>query len=117
VQWPSSIDPRARVRLVGRFGAEVSAIAADKELATNIPGAVALWSELRMAAREEAVVTLADLLLRRVRIGLLLPNAGKEQLAEVRRIAQPELGWDDARWEREEQAYLATWTKAYAAPR
>jgi glycerol-3-phosphate dehydrogenase len=69
-----------------------------------------------MAARSEAVVNLEDLLLRRVRLGLLLPRGGLDQLAEIRRIAQPELGWDDARWEREVNAYEATWKKAYAPP-
>lgn len=70
-----------------------------------------------MAAREEAVVTLADLLLRRVRLGLLLPNAGLDQLGAIRKIAQPELGWDDAKWEREVVAYKETWKKAYAPPK
>ena len=50
-------------------------------------------------------MTLADLLLRRVRLGLLLPNAGLDELPKIRAIAQPELGWDDAKWEREVKAY------------
>jgi glycerol-3-phosphate dehydrogenase len=114
IAWPSSIDEAARVRLIGRFGSETGDIASDKQLATNIPGSIALWSELRMAARDEAVVTLSDLLLRRVRLGLLLPNAGLDQVDEIRRIAQPELGWDDAKWEREVVDYKRTWKKAYA---
>ena len=116
ITWPSSIDEAARVRLIGRFGAEVTDLVAEKELAHAIPGSIALWSELRIAARSEAVVTLADLLLRRVRLGLLLPNAGLDQLAEIKRIAQPELGWDDAKWDREVADYKTTWKKAYASP-
>ena len=117
VTWPSSIDEAARVRLVGRFGSEITELVADKALARNIPGSIALWSELRIAARSEAVVSLSDLLLRRVRLGLLLPNAGLDQIDEIKKIAQPELGWDDARWDREVASYKTTWTKAYAAPR
>lgn len=117
IAWPSSIDAAARVRLIGRFGSEIGEIAGDKKLAKNIPGSIALWSELRMAARSEAVVTLSDLLLRRVRLGLLLPNAGLDHVDEIRRIAQPELGWDDAKWDRELAAYKTTWKNAYAAPR
>jgi glycerol-3-phosphate dehydrogenase len=115
VKWPSSLDEAARARLMGRFGVEVGEVASG-ELARPIDGSIALWSELRLAARDEAVVTLADLLLRRVRLGLLLPNAGLDQVAKIRAIAQPELGWDDAKWEREEKAYRATWKKAYASP-
>jgi glycerol-3-phosphate dehydrogenase len=114
VKWPSSIDEAARVRLLGRFGAETTAVIGDGSMAKPIDGSIALWSELRFAAREEGVVTLGDLLLRRVRLGLLLPNAGLDHVAEIRRIAQPELGWDDARWEREEAAYRDTWKRAYA---
>jgi len=117
ITWPSSIDDAARVRLLGRFGTEAADIASDRELAQNVPGSIALWSELRLAARSEAVVTLADLLLRRVRLGLLLPDAGVAVMDRVRAIAQPELGWDDAKWDRELAAYLAIWAKAYSVPR
>ncbi len=114
VKWPSSIDEAGRLRLLGRFGAETGAIVADAALVKPIDGSISLWSELRYAAREEGVVTLSDLLLRRVRLGLLLPKGGLDQIAEIRRVAQPELGWDDARWEREQAAYEKTWRHAYS---
>ena len=76
--------PRAALtRFMGWFSKIENPLARD--------GSIALWSELRLAARSEAVVTLADLLLRRVRLGLLLPNAGLDQVAKIRAIAQPEL--------------------------
>jgi glycerol-3-phosphate dehydrogenase len=71
-----------------------------------------LWAEVRWAARAEAVAHLDDLLLRRVRLGLLLPEGGRRHLARIRAIAQPELGWDDAGWAREVEAYLALWDQA-----
>ncbi len=116
IAWPAAIDEPARTRLIGRFGSEITELAADTALAGAIPGSIVRWSELRRAARDEAVVTLSDLLLRRVRLGILLPNAGLDHLAKIREIAQPELGWDDAKWDREVAAYKATWQKAYAAP-
>jgi glycerol-3-phosphate dehydrogenase len=116
LEWPSSIDEAERVRLLGRFGAEAGAIAADKANAQRIDGSIALWSELRHAAKNEGVVTLSDLLLRRVRLGLLLPNGGLDEVAKIRALAQPELGWDDAKWEREEAAYRTTWKRAYSPP-
>jgi len=75
-----------------------------------------LWAELRWAARDEGVVHLDDLLLRRVRLGLLLPGGGVPILERVRAIAQPELGWDDARWLTEADAYAALWAQAYSSP-
>ncbi|MDF2696749.1 MAG: Aerobic glycerol-3-phosphate dehydrogenase [Labilithrix sp.] len=114
IEWPESITDEERLRLLGRFGAEVGEITADREGAHRIPGSIALWSELRHAARSEGVVTLSDLLLRRVRLGLLLPNGGLDLVDRIRAVAQPELGWDDTRWDAELASYQQTWKKAYS---
>ncbi len=116
IAWPASLDEHTRVRLLGRYGSEAAAIVADPAGGKTIGGSIALVAELRHAARAEAVVQLADLLLRRVRLGLFLPNGGLDVMAEVRAVAQPELGWDDARWEREERTYRETWKSAYSVP-
>ena len=120
IEWPAAFDEATRVRLIGRHGHDVTTIAnaaaKDATLAKAIPGSIALWTELREAARDEAVVKLEDLMLRRVRLGLLLPNGGIDQLDAIKKIAQPELGWDDAKWERECAAYEKTWKKAYSSP-
>lgn len=114
IDWPASLTDEDRIRLLGRFGAEVVDIIAYREGCHRIDGSIALWSELRHAARSEGVVTLADLLLRRVRLGLLLPNGGLDLLAKIRAVAQPELGWDDPTWDEEVTRYKETWSKAYA---
>jgi len=111
--WPSSVRDEDRVRLLGRFGAEIRDVLERPEECERIDGSVALWSELRHAARAEGVVTLSDLLLRRVRLGLLLPRGGLDHVARIRAIAQAELGWDDTTWERELDDYRETWNKAY----
>jgi glycerol-3-phosphate dehydrogenase len=116
LSWPAAVSPADQARLLGRYGAEAEALAADPANAQRIGGTVCLWSEVRHAARSEAVVTLSDLLLRRVRLGLLLPNGGLDQLARIRALTQSELGWDDARWESEEAAYHAAWTHAWGPP-
>jgi glycerol-3-phosphate dehydrogenase len=72
-----------------------------------------LWAELRWAARAEAVVHLSDLLLRRVRVGLTLPQGGRSELAQIRALVQPELGWDDDRWQREVMQYDQLWRSVY----
>jgi glycerol-3-phosphate dehydrogenase len=81
-----------------------------------VAGTQTLWAELRWAARAEAVAHLDDLLLRRVRLGHLLPGGGAELLARIRTICQAELGWDDDRWTSEEAAYLDLWRTSYSLP-
>jgi glycerol-3-phosphate dehydrogenase len=114
------LDEETRRRLLGRYGADAPALveaAAENELnADAIPGTKALWAELRWAARAEGVVHLDDLLLRRVRLGLLTEEGGWPIMERVRAIVQPELGWDDERWEWEAQRYAELWNTAYSTP-
>jgi glycerol-3-phosphate dehydrogenase len=113
-----SLDEESRRRLLGRYGADVPSLlasAGSRELEA-VPGTQIFWAELRWAARAEGVVHLDDLLLRRVRLGILLPEGGKEYLPEIRRICQPELGWDDHHWEAEEAGYLQLWRDSYSLP-
>ncbi|MCL4426499.1 MAG: glycerol-3-phosphate dehydrogenase/oxidase [Firmicutes bacterium] len=79
-----------------------------------IPGTPYLWAELRHAARHGLVVHLDDLLLRRVRLGLLLPDGGRSHLARIKSLVIPELGWNDQRWEREVERFQRIWEGAYA---
>ncbi|HEX2981126.1 MAG TPA: glycerol-3-phosphate dehydrogenase/oxidase [Anaerolineaceae bacterium] len=109
--------PLDKVRyLSGRYAAEtpdlIAAAAAD-ELSAIAPRPN-LWAELRWAARQEGVIHLDDLLLRRVRLGMLLPSGAMELMPRIRKIAQPELGWSDARWEQEEQRYRTIWAQSYS---
>jgi len=115
---PRPLDEAERRRLLGRYGAEAPALlaAAGPGELEAIPGTQTLWVELRWAARAEGVGHLDDLLLRRVRLGLLLGEGGRAILPRVRAIAQDELGWSDARWEEEEAAYLDLWRRAYHLP-
>ncbi len=112
------LSEATRQRLLGRYGADAPALvtAAQPGELDDIPGTPYLWAELRWAARSEYVVHLDDLLLRRVRLGLLLKNGGAAQMSRIRAICQPELGWDDAQWEQEEAAYLERCRQQYGLP-
>lgn len=104
-----------RRRLLGRYGADAPALVAAAlpgEL-EPIPGTQTLWAELRWTARAEGVVHLDDLMLRRVRLGHLLPRGGEALLPDVCAICQQELGWDDTRWREEAAAYLDLWHAYY----
>jgi glycerol-3-phosphate dehydrogenase len=115
VQMPTSLSPRARLRLVGRHGAKLSALiaSAQPDEWEAIGSSFALWAELRWAARTEGVLHLDDLLLRRTRLGLLLPQGGLDCLENIRLIAQPELGWDDNRWSVEASQYADLYKRCY----
>jgi glycerol-3-phosphate dehydrogenase len=114
----ASLDGRTEHRVLGRYGAEAPAVIASAgpgEL-EPVPETNSLWVELRWGARSEGVVHLDDLLLRRVHIGLLLPQGAMPIIEEIRSVVQPELGWDDAHWEAEVAAYTETWKRGYSVP-
>jgi glycerol-3-phosphate dehydrogenase len=115
VELDEKIDVAMRARLLGRYGTETPDVVAARngDGLQSIGDAPAIWSELAWAARNEGVVHLDDLLLRRVRVGLLLDRGGLDHIAQIRKVAQPELGWDDSTWEREEGRYREVWNKFY----
>ena len=82
----------------------------------RIPGTHTLWAELPFVAGNEWVRHLGDLLLRRVRIGLLTPQGGKEHLKRIRTLCQPALPWDNKRWKEEIAMYLEQWNRCHALP-
>jgi glycerol-3-phosphate dehydrogenase len=107
----------ARQRLLGLFGQDAPMVfhSAPREC-SPIVSTPALWVELRWAARTEGVVHLDDLLLRRLRIGMLLPEGGLPHIEQIRAIAQPELGWSDEKWAAEVERYRGIWRHHYGPP-
>jgi len=49
-----------------------------------------------------------------VRLGLVTPNGAESLLPKIRSIVQPELGWEDDRWQLEEQEYRKIWLRYYS---
>jgi glycerol-3-phosphate dehydrogenase len=110
----SSLTAEQRLRLLARYGAQaVPTLCECSRDLEPIPGTACHWAELRRAARAEGVVHLDDLLLRRVRLGLLLPNGGQEQMPRIRALVQTELRWSDDRWQTEAGAYAKLWRESY----
>lgn len=114
---PPELDGEQRRRILGRFGADAPAVFDHPRDRDAIGGGLALYGELRLAARDEGCLSLADLLLRRVRLGLTLPEGGLREIARIREVVQPEMGLDDEAWAREVDAYRAQWTASYGPPR
>ncbi len=119
-QLPGCDDLRdaCRRRLLGRYGADALAVVntAQQGEMERIPGTEYLWVELRWAARHEAVCHLDDLLLRRTRLGLILPSGAASILPTVKRVCQSELHWTDAQWQKELTDYQKILTQSYSLP-
>lgn len=112
------LSPEKVVRLLGRYGLETPALldAIRPDEIAPIPGTPYLWGELRWAARAEGVLHLDDLLLRRVRIGLLLPDGAQSCLPRVKQIIMEEQGWNEEHWYEEVEAYQTLYHRAYSLP-
>jgi glycerol-3-phosphate dehydrogenase len=114
------VDEETRVHLAGRYGHAANLVmrlaAADPSLAGRIsPGLPDIAAEAVFAVDHEQAHTVADVLLRRTRLGLLdarhLLEDGAEGPVRVARAMGGLLGWDGARVERE----LADWREVAAA--
>jgi glycerol-3-phosphate dehydrogenase len=113
-----ALDQSSKLRLLGRYGIHSADLlrAAQPGDLEAVGGTPTLWAELRWTVQAEQVIHLDDLLLRRTRLGLLLPDGASQIMARVRGLCQQELGWDDRRWQDEELAYQNLWQCAYTLP-
>ena len=110
------INSALRYALAGKYGFELPEL-----LNVTRPGELSsvqelptIRAELRYAARRESVQHLDDLLLRRTRLGLLLPDGARAELPALQEVAREELGWDDARWDAEVKRYTDIYERFYS---
>ena len=59
---------------------------------------------------------LDDLLLRRTRLGNVLPCGARELLPKIKALCSPYLSWNEQKWQEEINRYLAIWQNAYSLP-
>lgn len=106
------------LRISGRHGREAGAVlgVARPGERSRIAGTATTWAEVRWSARNEAVTSVGDLMLRRTRLGLLLPGGGEQVLGSVLEICREELGWDAARADLERTRYAAKVRRDYSVP-
>lgn len=103
--------------IVGRYGTEAGLASGviESDRWKPISGTLNFWGELRYNALFGGVEHLDDLLLRRVRIGMLLPQGAKRQMEQIRQVVQSELGWDDTRWQQEIARYENIYNRYYSS--
>ena len=110
-------SPESR-RLFGRYGAGMNSLVstAGAYQLMPIPDTPTLWAELPYAAKYEQIRHLDDLLLRRVRIGLLVPDGAMKHIPKIKKICRPVLPWDGRQWKQEIDRYRDIRKRAYALP-
>ncbi len=118
LERPTDCELEVWAHLRGRYGAALAQLVAGAQAGdfARIGPGLTVWAELRHAAGQEAVRHLDDLLLRRTRLGLVLPDACRALMPQIRAVCQPQLGWDDRRWGNEEGAWYRRWQSHYSLP-
>ncbi|WP_201576461.1 glycerol-3-phosphate dehydrogenase/oxidase [Psychrobacter sp. H8-1] len=116
----STLPKDLQQRLQGFYGLQLDTLlelAHDEDLA-YVTDSNTIWAEIRFAARHEQVIHLDDLLLRRTRLGLILPHGAMTPLISTRlkQICQQELGWNEQEWQQEVARYRDLWQRYYHLP-
>ncbi|WP_309044479.1 glycerol-3-phosphate dehydrogenase/oxidase [Marinobacter sediminicola] len=120
---PDSISHQNWQRLTGFYGADLASVlqcgpltpVGNNSGSASVPGDL-LWAEVTWACSQEDVKHLDDLMLRRTRLGLIVPEGGKALLPALKLHCQSALNWDDDQWHAEEARYLALWGEAHSLP-
>ena len=115
VDPPRGVDRESVAQLAFRYGhaaRRVLTLASESpELArTVVPGRPDLMAEVVLACREEQARSIADVLLRRTRLGVTAASslAAREEVEPLSQVMAAELGGGETRREAEVDAWLET---------
>ena len=111
-------DKQWAQRLIGRYGKHAKTLIAEATEAERLPieNTAFCLAECRWAARNESVVHLDDLMLRRTRLGAILENGGESLFKAIEKICAQELHWDAELWNVELGRYQEIWKTHYYMP-
>lgn len=117
-QVPDNLSNGAWNRLCGRYGKDAyEIISSSSEMQDTIPGTEIIWAEIKQSSKAENIRHLSDLMLRRTRLGLLLPRGGKDIIEDIGKIIRPVIGWDETKWTDEKANYFNEWQSFFSPPR
>jgi glycerol-3-phosphate dehydrogenase len=105
-------------RLLGRYGDKAIELLneSSQDQQHNLDATEFSLAECRWAIKYEAVEHLDDLLLRRTRLGMCLPNGGSNLYPALKDLFLSYQSWDEERWQQEVNRYETIWTKYYSLP-
>jgi glycerol-3-phosphate dehydrogenase len=114
----SGLSHALRARLLGRHGPHAEALVRESSPRDRqmIEDTFTPWAELHWALRHEQVRHLDDLLLRRTRLGLLMPHGAAHLLPGLEPIAREALGWSAGEWRDECERYARNIAGCYTVP-
>lgn len=110
-------DKKLPQQLTGRFGRRAVEILQGVQGLQSIENTSFSWAEARWSAENEQVMHLDDLMLRRTRLGLVLPQGGLSCIEQMQKEVGPALGWSSEKWTQEIQRYEDIWNRAYSPRR
>jgi glycerol-3-phosphate dehydrogenase len=115
---PSSVPSYVQQQIQACYGefSQVFVNASEEADFSPIRYSRHLWAELIWSVRFEQVQHLDDLLLRRTRLGNVLPEGARELLPRIKTICSPHLSWNEAKWQAEITRYLSLWQQSYSLP-
>ncbi|PIP81069.1 MAG: FAD-dependent oxidoreductase [Gammaproteobacteria bacterium CG22_combo_CG10-13_8_21_14_all_40_8] len=88
----------------------------EANLLSPISYSLTLWGELVWALKYEQIVHLDDLMLRRSRLGNILPHGGLKEMSRIKNLCQRYLGWNEGQWQHELARYQSIWKSCYSLP-
>jgi glycerol-3-phosphate dehydrogenase len=115
----TGLDAETTAALVARHGTEASAVAslgAELDLLRPLGSGPAIEAEVAWAARAELARSLDDVLSRRLRASMIMPDRGASVAPRVDELVGRELGWDPAGREARVAEYLAGARREYDLP-
>ncbi len=104
----------SKLRLYSRYGKINSDFYEKNGLLNLIPGTETYYAEIDIASKDKTIKHLDDLLMRRLRLGLILANGGLDIIDTIRSLSQKNLGWDNNQWEIELERYKKIYNHFYS---
>ncbi|MGM0418061.1 MAG: glycerol-3-phosphate dehydrogenase/oxidase [Thermodesulfobacteriota bacterium] len=102
------------LRIKARFGNIDLSSYKDEGLLTKIPGTRTCYAEIKIASMDKTIKHLDDLLMRRLRLGMILENGGLGIIDKIKELSSENLGWSEEKWEYEVKRYSEIYNKFFS---
>ena len=111
-------NPMHSKRLLGRYGDKAAKLLRTiRNNEDQFIGESNYWlTECRWAIANEAIEHIDDLMLRRTRLGMCLPDGAKNLLPRLKILFTEERNWTDEKWNEEVVRYNQIWRDSYYIP-